>query len=129
MSYARHLLVIDLCGIEKRQVTRLISAEVVTYHAHLRSLCFLYSIQEKQLSDVFEIIRCLPIDKAIASRLVIVIVSSWMEAFCSQLNTKQGYHHNGDQAARRPQMMCSVCGPRFVTPWFGFVGVGDGLIH
>ena len=29
---------------------------------------------------------------------------------------KQGHHHNGDQAVRRPHMMCSICGRRFTTP-------------
>ena len=29
---------------------------------------------------------------------------------------QQGHHHNGDQAARRPSMMCSICGRRFTTP-------------
>ena len=33
--------------------------------------------------------------------------------FCPPL-IKQGHHHNDDQAARLPQMMCSVCGR-----WFG----------
>ena len=32
------------------------------------------------------------------------------------LQTKQGHHHNVDQAARRP---ASICGGRFVTRWFG----------
>ena len=26
---------------------------------------------------------------------------------------EQGHHHNGDQAARRIDMMCSICGCRF----------------
>ena len=29
---------------------------------------------------------------------------------------KQGHHHNGDQAARRPHVMCSICGRRFAAP-------------
>ena len=33
--------------------------------------------------------------------------------------SKQGHHHNGDQAARRPRMMCSICGRRFATTQFG----------
>ena len=28
---------------------------------------------------------------------------------------KQGHHHNGNQAARRPAVMCSICGRRFTT--------------
>ena len=35
---------------------------------------------------------------------------------------KQGHHHNGDQAAGRPHMMCSICGRRFATPRFGVRG-------
>ena len=36
------------------------------------------------------------------------------------LYTKQGHHHhNGDQAARRPHMMCSISGRRFATLDFG----------
>ena len=31
----------------------------------------------------------------------------------------QGHHHNGDQAVRRPHMMCSICGRRFAIPWLG----------
>ena len=34
----------------------------------------------------------------------------------------QGHHHNGAQAARRPQMMCSICGRRFEMPPFGARG-------
>ena len=32
---------------------------------------------------------------------------------------QQGHHHNGDQAARRPHMLCSICGRWFTTPLFG----------
>ena len=34
---------------------------------------------------------------------------------------KQGQHHNGDQATRRPYTvgLCSICGRRFATPRFG----------
>ena len=40
----------------------------------------------------------------------------------------QGHHHNGDQAARRPNVMCSICGRRFATPRFGVRG-GGGWAH
>ena len=33
--------------------------------------------------------------------------------------SKQGHHHNGDQAARRPNMMCSICVRRSTPPLFG----------
>ena len=36
---------------------------------------------------------------------------------------EQGHHHNGDQAARRPRMMCSICGRRFTTLRLGYVGI------
>ena len=36
---------------------------------------------------------------------------------------QQGHHHNGDQAARRPHMMCSICGRRFGCNFKG------GLAH
>ena len=39
---------------------------------------------------------------------------------------KQGHHHNGDQAARRPYMMGSICSRRFAITQFG-VGMGRGL--
>ena len=32
--------------------------------------------------------------------------------------SEQGHRHNGDQAAGRPHMMCSICGRRFTTPLF-----------
>ena len=41
---------------------------------------------------------------------------------------KQGHHHNGDEAARRPTMMCSICGrcpsnfQNFSTPWGSGIG-------
>ena len=35
----------------------------------------------------------------------------------------QGHRHNGDQAARRPHMMC-ICGCWFTTPLLGYVGIG-----
>ena len=41
---------------------------------------------------------------------------------------EQGHHHNGGQAARRPQMMCSTCGRRFATRRFGVRGGLDELI-
>ena len=41
----------------------------------------------------------------------------------------EGHRHNGDQAARRPHVMCSVCGRWFATPRFGWRGVDDGLIR
>ena len=47
----------------------------------------------------------------------------------SESIAKQGHHHNGDQVARRPHMMCSIYGRRFATPQFGVRGVGDGLIQ
>ena len=37
-------------------------------------------------------------------------------------HTLQGHHHNGEQAARRPDMMCSICGRRFATPPFDVRG-------
>ena len=37
----------------------------------------------------------------------------------------QGHHQNGDQSARRPLMMCSICGGRFTTPLFGMSSI-DG---
>ena len=30
----------------------------------------------------------------------------------------QGHHHNGDQVARPPNMMRSICGRRYATSWF-----------
>ena len=35
---------------------------------------------------------------------------------------EQGHHHNGDQAARRPLMMCSICVRRSTTTLFGVRG-------
>ena len=32
------------------------------------------------------------------------------DAQTSREISKQGRRHNGDQAAQRPQMMCSICG-------------------
>ena len=40
---------------------------------------------------------------------------------------EQGHHHNGDQAARRHHMTCSICGRRFATARFG-VRVGSGMV-
>ena len=51
--------------------------------------------------------------------LVECFAESWRQSLNSYyfifpfLFTKQGHHHNGDQAARRPNMMCSICGRRF----------------
>ena len=39
----------------------------------------------------------------------------------------QGHHRNGNQAARRPHMMCSICGRRLTTPLFGVRGDRDEL--
>ena len=36
----------------------------------------------------------------------------------------QGHHHNGDQAVRRPDMMCSICGRRFTYSVLGTWGSG-----
>ena len=38
-------------------------------------------------------------------------------------------HHNGDQAARRSYMMCSICGCRFMTLLFAVGGDRDELIR
>ena len=35
---------------------------------------------------------------------------------------KHGHHHNGNQAARRPRMMCSICGRQCTTPLFAVRG-------
>ena len=56
------------------------------------------------------------LDEAVASKTVFVIVT-WSDEradgrkrFWSQLNnSKQGHHHNGDQAARQPHILCSIC--------------------
>ena len=59
---------------------------------------------------------------------------------CPERQTWQGHHHNGDQAARRPNMMHSISGRRFSCSFkgglfavgFGVrgnVGVGDGPIR
>ena len=42
---------------------------------------------------------------------------------------KQRHHHNGDQAVRRPHMMCSICVRRFTTPLFGVRWDRDELIR
>ena len=45
--------------------------------------------------------------------------------FNAQSPKRQGHHHNGDQAGRRPphdHMMCSICGRRFATAPFGVRG-------
>ena len=42
---------------------------------------------------------------------------------------KQGHHHNGYQAARRPHVMCSIYGRRFTTTLFGVRGDRDELIQ
>ena len=40
-------------------------------------------------------------------------------------NIKQGHHHNGDEAARRLHMMCSICVRRSTTSLFvGTYGLG-----
>ena len=39
------------------------------------------------------------------------------------LGLKQGHHRNGDQAARQPHMMCSICGRRFATAPFGVCSI------
>ena len=44
----------------------------------------------------------------------------------SPCQNEQGYHHTGDQAARRPHMMCSFCGRRFATHRLG-VRMGSGI--
>ena len=36
-----------------------------------------------------------------------------------------GHHHNGDRAARRPDMIYLICGRPFATSWFGARGVAD----
>ena len=41
---------------------------------------------------------------------------------------KQGHHHNGDQAARRPHTMWSICGRRYTIPRFVVRG-GQGWAH
>ena len=46
-----------------------------------------------------------------------------------QWERKQGHHHKGDQAARRPHMMCSIFGRRFTTILFGIRGDRDELIR
>ena len=39
--------------------------------------------------------------------------------------TRQGHHHNGDQAARRTHMMCSICVRRSTTiSVWGYVRIG-----
>ena len=45
-----------------------------------------------------------------------------------QPRKQQGHHHNGDQAARRPHVMCSICVRRFATPRFEGNGC-RGLVH
>ena len=40
----------------------------------------------------------------------------------------QGHHHNGDQVARPPNMMRSICGRRYATSWFVIRG-GHGWAH
>ena len=42
---------------------------------------------------------------------------------------KQGHHHNGGQAARRPDMVCIICGRRFTNPLFGTREDRDDLIR
>ena len=51
--------------------------------------------------------------ETIAFGAVIVIVSEY------DGQVKQGHHHNGDEAAKRPHIMWSICGRRFTTPLFG----------
>ena len=52
----------------------------------------------------------------------------WFSADIRRLG-KQGHHHDGDQAARRPDMMCSISGRPFTTPLFGVRGDWDQLIR
>ena len=47
---------------------------------------------------------------------------------CLRLLPEQGHHHNGDQAVRRPRVICSIRGRRFVTLGLVYIEVGDGLI-
>ena len=55
----------------------------------------------------------------------------WAKHYTAQIvsSIKQGHHHNGDQAARRPHMMYSICGRRFTTTLFGVRGDLDELIR
>ena len=41
---------------------------------------------------------------------------------------QQGHQLTGDQAARRPHMMCSICGCRFATPAF-VLRMSRGMAH
>ena len=40
-------------------------------------------------------------------------------SFLMTTEEKQGHHRNGDQAARRPHVMCSICVRRSTTPLLG----------
>ena len=42
---------------------------------------------------------------------------------------RQGHHHSGDQAARRPHMISSICGRRFTPLCMGVLGDRDELIR
>ena len=50
--------------------------------------------------------------------------------YCN-IKLQQAHHHNGDQAARRPRMTCSIFGRRFTTPPFAFEvrGIVRGWAH
>ena len=64
-----------------------------------------------------------------------VLVASWQQTRNLQkvviitIITRHGHPHNGDQAARRPYMMCSNCGRRLTTPLFGARGDWNELIR
>ena len=42
---------------------------------------------------------------------------------------QQGRHRNGEQAARRPHTMCSICGSQFTAPLLGERGDRDEFIR
>ena len=52
-----------------------------------------------------------------------------MLRYINDEKAKQGHHHYGDQAARRPHTMCSMRGRRFTTSLFGVRGDWDELIR
>ena len=45
-------------------------------------------------------------------------------ATVADFTVRQGHHHNGDQAARQPHKMCSICDADLRPLCLGYVGIG-----
>ena len=83
-----------------------------TRFAHF-SVVFNSILQPLNGSLRFSVQCCIPFPKPQSATKIRIFASTQL---------RQGHHHNGDQAARRQRMMCSICGRQFANPRFGVRG-------